>query len=775
PEVLANTMEIADKVEYYSIECEEYRLPHFPLPEGFTDEDQYIKHLTYQGAHKLYPDLNEKIDKRIDYELSVIAKIGLSGYFLIVQDFILKAKEMGVLVGPGRGSATGSIVSYCLGITRLDPIVYNLHFERFLNPERKVLPDIDVDFDDEGREKVVKYVINKYGEDRVAQIITFGTMQARSAIRDVARVLKLPLPEADRIAKLVPDKLETTLEIAIRNNPELKAIHQTGSDLVRKTLLYASKLEGTVRQTGTHACGVVIAPGAVIDYVPVCLSKDSTMMITQYHGNLVQRVGLLKVDFLGLKTLTIIKETIHTIEKRHGIKIDIENLPFDDNKTFELYRNGTTIGTFQFESDGMRKYMRDLKPSNIEDLIAMNALYRPGPMEYINTYIARKHGKEPVVYHLQVLEEILHYTYGIMVYQEQIMLAAQRIAGFSLFKADKLRAVIGKKNVSEVPALRSEFVSGAIEMGYSMEDASKVFDQMQEFAKYGFNRSHSAAYAIIAYHTAYLKANFMPEYMATVLTHNLSDLKKITILIDDCRNQQINVLGPDINESEWNFTVNKNGEIRFGLVAIKGVGEAAVNSIIEERTLNGPYTDIFDLVSRINNRAVNKRCFEAFVKAGVMDCFTELHRAQYFFNNGSDETITLDHLMRYGSVVQKRRNEMQHSLFANSDAIDMPRLTIPQCPMWTKPEQLINEKEVTGFYISGHPLDDYKLECNNLCNATLKEFQSPTPEVLAKDLTFAAIVTSVSTKIAKNGKQYCSFEIEDFDSQFSIMLFSEDY
>lgn len=775
PEVIENTMEIAGKVEHYNIDSKSYLLPHFPMPEGFTSENDFIRHLTYQGAQRLYPGITDTVRARIDYELSVIADIGLSGYFLIVQDFISKAIEMGVLVGPGRGSATGSIVSYCLGITRLDPIFYNLHFERFLNPERIALPDIDVDFDDEGRDKVVQYVVEKYGEKRVAQIITFGTMQARSAIRDVARVLKLPLPEADRLAKLVPDKPGTTLRSAINSIPELKEIYKSEGDLTQKILKYAFTLEGTVRQTGTHACGIVIAPGDLIDYLPVCTSKESKLMVTQYEGDSVQNVGLLKMDFLGLKTLSIIKEALNNIEKRLRVKIDIENLSFDDEKTFELYRNGDTIGTFQFESDGMRRYLRELKPTSIEDLIAMNALYRPGPMEYISNYIARKHGKEPVVYLLPVLEEVLHYTHGIMVYQEQIMLAAQKIAGFTMAKADQLRYVMSKKIVAQVPILREEFCNGAVGKGYSYADASKVFDMMQEFAKYGFNRSHSAAYAIIAYQTAYLKANFTADYMAAVLTHNLSEIKKIAAIIDECRHQNVKVLGPDINESELNFTVNKNGEIRFGLGAVKGVGEAAVNAIIADRSSNGPFTDLFDLVTRINYRTVNRRCMEVFAKAGAFDCFKEIHRAQYFSNNNNDETVLIDHLMRYGADVQKRRNEMQQSLFASADEIEMPRLTIPSCPVWSKLEQLKHEKEVTGFYMSGHPLDDCKLEYINLCNCSLKELQNPAEELLIKDITFAGIVTSVTTKIAKNGKPYCTLEIEDFDSQFSIVLFSEDY
>jgi DNA polymerase-3 subunit alpha len=775
PEALTNTLEIVEKIEDFSIKSDKPLLPHYPLPEGFTDENEYLTHLTNQGAKKLYSDLTPEIDNRITYELNMIRKMGFSGYFLIVQDFIAKAREMGVIVGPGRGSAAGSIVSYCLGITRIDPIRYKLLFERFLNPDRISMPDIDVDFDDEGRDKVLKYVVQKYGESRVAQIVTFGTMAARLAIRDVARVLELPLPEADRIAKLIPDKPGTTLEQAIKSVPELKEMLNSGSELVRKTIQNALTLEGSNRHTGTHACGVIIGPDDLINYVPLSKAKDSDLLVTQYEGSIIENIGLLKMDFLGLKTLSIIKDALENIRKRHNVQIDIENLPLDNDKTFELYRQGDTIGTFQFESEGMRMYMRELKPNHFEDLIAMNALYRPGPMEFINNYIRRKHGLEEVTYPLPVLEEILNYTYGIMVYQEQIMQIAQKVGGFTLAEADHLRKVMGKKTVEDVPALRDSFIKGAVANAYEEEDAKQVFSIMQDFAKYGFNRSHAAAYSLIAYQTAYLKANYPAEYMAAVLTHNLSDIKKITFFIDECRRQQIPVSGPEVNESFEDFTVNDKGEIRFGLAAIKGVGENAVTSIIQERIANGSFKDIFDLAKRVSLRTVNRRSFEALAQAGAFDSFNNAHRAQYFYRESTDDTIFLEKIIRYASNFQARNNAAQQSLFGDDQAVTMPEIELPACEMWSKMDQLKNEKDVTGFYMSGHPLDDYRTEMNNFCNVKLGDLKNSAEYLRNKDLTFAGIVSGVVNKIAKNGKPFCTFTLEDFEDQYNIMLFSEDY
>lgn len=775
PEAIANTMEIVNKVEDYSLKSQTLLLPHYPIPEGFSDENDYLAYLTKERAVNLYTDQTLEVKERIDYELAMIKRMDFSGYFLIVQDFIAKAREMGVIVGPGRGSAAGSIVSYCLGITRIDPIKYKLLFERFLNPDRVNMPDIDVDFDDEGRDKVLKYVVDKYGESKVAQIVTFGTMAARLAIRDVARVLELPLPDADRIAKLIPEKPGTTLAQAVKSVPELKEMLEGDNELIRKTIENAMTLEGSNRHTGTHACGVIIGPDDLINYVPLSTAKDSTLPVTQYEGGIIESTGLLKMDFLGLKTLSIIKDALINIQKRHGLQIDIESLPLDDEKTFELYRRGDTIGTFQFESEGMRMYLRELKPTHFEDLIAMNALYRPGPMDFINSYIKRKHGREEISYPLPVLEEILNYTYGIMVYQEQIMQIAQKVGGFNMLKADHLRKVMGKKQLEEVPALREDFVNGAVTNGYDKEEAGKVFEIMQDFAKYGFNRSHAAAYSLIAYQTAYLKAHYPAEYMAAVLTHNLSDIKKITFFVDECRRQQIQVLGPDINESNEDFTVNEKGEVRFGLAAIKGVGEAAVTSLIEERNQRGAYRDVFDLAKRVNLRTVNRRNFESLAYAGAFDSFKGTHRAQYFYRDSNDDTIFLDKIIRYGANYQARSSAAQQSLFGDEQSVMLPEIELPACNPWTKLEQLKYEKEVTGFYMSGHPLDDYRIEIQEFCTTSLGELNNSQQFLKNRDISFAGIVTSAVTKIAKNGKPFCTFTLEDFEDQYTIMLFSEDY
>ena len=629
PEALENTGEITAKIEDYDI-FRSVILPHFPLPEGFDSEDDYLRHLSFAGAEKLYGEITPGIRERLDFELEVIKNMGFPGYFLIVQDFINKAREMGVTVGPGRGSAAGSAVAYCTGITNIDPIRYNLLFERFLNPERVTMPDIDVDFDDEGRDRVLKYVVEKYGENRVAQIITFGTMAARMAIRDVGRVLKLPLPDTDRLAKLVPEKPGISLRKAFRDVNELADIKSNGPELEKKTLIFAETLEGSARHTGTHACGVIIGSDDLINHVPLSTARDSILPVTQYEGKLVESVGMLKMDFLGLKTLSIIRTALENIRKRHDVEIDIDNLPLDDQKTFELYQRGDTVGTFQFESEGMRSYLKELKPTNIEDLIAMNALYRPGPMEFIPTYIARKHGREKTIYPHPLLEEILKPTFGIMVYQEQIMQTARIMGGFTLGKADLLRRAMGKKKKEIMEQQRALFVEGAGKKGIDKKKAGEIFTIMMEFANYGFNRSHSAAYSMIAYQTAYLKAHYPAEYMAAVLTHNLHDIKKITSFTEESKRRGIPVLGPDINESDLNFTVNARSEIRFGLAAVKNVGESAVKNIISEREANGPFRSIFDFAQRVNLRMVNKRSFEALAMSGAFDGFENTHRAQYF-------------------------------------------------------------------------------------------------------------------------------------------------
>jgi len=774
PEALANTQEIIDKVEDYSIHSPVI-LPVFPLPEGFDSEDEYLRHLTYEGAKKLYPEMEEEIKARLDFELSVIKETGFPGYFLIVQDFINKAREMDVTVGPGRGSAAGSAVAYCTGITSIDPIKYNLLFERFLNPERVSLPDIDVDFDDEGREKVLDYVVNKYGKNRVAQIVTFGTMAAKLAIRDVARVLKLPLPDADRLAKMVPERPGITLKKAYDEVPELDQIKNHGEELERKTLRFAETLEGSARHTGTHACGVIIGRDDLINYVPLATAKDSTLMVTQYEGKLVESVGMLKMDFLGLKTLSIVNDAIKNIHLRHGVKINIDKIPLEDKRTYELYQRGDTIGTFQFESEGMRSYLKELKPTNIEDLIAMNALYRPGPMEFIPLYIRRKHKKEKVIYPHPLIEEILKPTFGIMVYQEQIMQVAQVMGGFSLGKADLLRRAMGKKNMKIMEEQLTLFVDGAAAKGIDKKNAEEVFHTMMEFAKYGFNRSHSAAYSLIAYQTAYLKAHYPAEYMAAVLTHNLNDIKKITFFIDESKRQNIPVLGPDVNESYLNFMVNDKGEIRFGLAGIKNVGENAALSIIGERDKNGKYKTIFDFTKRVNLKSVNKRSMESLAMAGAFDCFEDTHRAQYFFRENSEDTIFLEKIVKHAGDFQTQQNASQVSLFGDMSAIQVKEPQLPQCTPWTKLEQLKNEKDVTGFYMSGHPLEDFKIEIDHFCNVTINDTKSHREQFKNKSVSFAGIVTEVNHRTSKTGNSFATFTIEDFTDFDQFILFSEDY
>lgn len=774
PEAITNTQEIVDKIEDFEITTKQIMLPSFPLPEACESEDEYLRYLTYKGAENLYPELTPEIRERLDFELDVIKNMGFAGYFLIVQDFINQSKKMGVAVGPGRGSAAGSAVAYCTGITAIDPIKYNLLFERFLNPERVSMPDIDIDFDDEGREKVMEYVINKYGRDKVAQIVTFGTMAAKSSIRDVARVLKLPLAEADRLAKLVPERPGTSLSSAYKDVPELNQALSSSDPLVKETLKFAQILEGSNRQTGVHACGVIIGPTNLEDCLPLSTQKDSDLPVTQYEGKYVELVGMLKMDFLGLKTLSIIKEALKNIEKTQGISIDIENVPLDDEKTYALYQRGDTIGTFQFESGGMREYLKELKPNNIEDLIAMNALYRPGPMEFIPTYILRKHGRQKTEYPHPWLEEILKPTYGIMVYQEQIMQAAQIMAGFSLGSADILRRAMGKKKKEEMERQKAYFIDGAVKKAIDKEKASNIFDVMARFAEYGFNRSHSAAYSVLAYRTAYLKANYPAEYMAAVLTNNFSDLKKITQIMDECQRQKIPVLGPDINESRFNFVVNKKGEIRFGLGAVKGVGEGAVEAIIAERETKGSYRNIFDFARRVNLRSVNKRVFESMAKAGAFDCFEGTHRAQYFHSDDNQQTNFIDKVIKHANMVVLRENTSQMNLFDESTEVSIPDPELPENTPWSKLEMLKAEKEVTGMYISGHPLDDFRIEIDATCNVNIGDLSNLTA-LKNRDISFAGIITMANHKTGKTGKPYGSFVVEDYFDSIQLMLFAEDY
>jgi len=775
PEAISNTQEIVEKIEDYEITANEVLLPGFPLPEGFETENDYLRHLSYQGAKTMYEILTDEIRARIDFELEVVSKMGFAGYFLIVQDFINESRKLGVWVGPGRGSAAGSIIAYCTGITTIDPIKYNLLFERFLNPERISMPDIDIDFDDEGRDKVLKYVINKYGRERVAQIVTFGTMAAKSSIRDVARVLKLPLPEADRLAKLVPEKPGTTLTQAYKDIPELSKAVNDPNPLIAETLKYAMILEGSTRQTGVHACGVIIGPKNLVECLPLSTQKDSDLPVTQYEGKNVEQVGMLKMDFLGLKTLSIMKDAVKNVKATTGNEIDVEKIPLDDEATFKLYQRGDTIGTFQFESTGMREYLKELKPTNIEDLIAMNALYRPGPMEFIPLYIDRKHGRKKIEYPHPWLVEILKPTYGIMVYQEQIMQAAQIMAGYSLGSADLLRRAMGKKQKAEMDKQKVHFVEGAVKKGIEKQQAGKIFDTMARFAEYGFNRSHSAAYSVLAYQTGYLKANYPAEFMASVLSNNFSDIKKITQMMEECQRQKIPVLGPDVNESDFKFIVNKNREIRFGLGAVKGIGESAVEAIVSEREKNGTFKSIFDFAKRVNLRSVNKKVFESLAKAGAFDSFEGIHRAQFFHSEDGGQNNFVDKVIRHANLVAQRENSSQISLFDESDEISIPDPEMPVCQPWVKLEAIKHEKDVTGMYIMGHPLDDFQIEMKASCTVTITNLNNSIQQFRNRDVTFAGIMTEVSHRIGKTGNPWASFTVEDYTDSIQLAIFGEDY
>lgn len=772
PEAITNTLEIAEKVEEYELN-REVLLPAFTLPEGFANQDDYLRHLTYEGAKTRYPEMTEAIKERIDFELKVVADMGFAGYFLIVQDFISAARKMGVAVGPGRGSAAGSAVAFCTGITDIDPIKYKLLFERFLNPERVSMPDIDIDFDEDGRDEVMKWVVKKYGKERVAQIITFGTMAAKSSIKDVARVINLSLPEANRLSKLVPDGPKVSLSDAYKDVAELRKEKKEGDPLVAKTLTMAETLEGSVRQTGIHACGVIIGPEDLIEHIPLSTSKDTDLYLTQYDGKHIENVGMLKMDFLGLKTLSIIKEAVDNIKLSRNIEINMDTISYEDPKTFELYQKGETVGTFQFESPGMRGYLKELKPTNIEDLIAMNALYRPGPMDYIPQFIKRKHGREEVAYPHVWLEEILSDTYGIMVYQEQIMQAAQIVGGFSLGSADLLRRAMGKKNMKVMEEQKAVFTDGAEQKGVPKDKAEEIFHMMQEFAKYGFNRSHSAAYSVVAFQTAYLKANYPAEFMAAVLSRNFSDIKKIKIYMDECRRMGLDVLGPEVNESFLRFTVNKNGKIRFGLAAVKGVGEGAVEEMIRERQENGPFKSVFDFVERVNLKSVNKKVMESLALSGAFDNLSEYKRCQYVTEDDKGQSF-IELLTRYGMRMQEEKGAAQQSLFGGPSQVAVNRPEPVVCEEWNTLRQLNEEKELVGIYLSAHPLDDYRLEIDHFCNANLGDLQD-LESLKNKELRVAGIVTSAEHRTTKNNKPFGKLTLEDFTDQLQLMFFSKDY
>lgn len=800
PEAIACTNEIVEKIETYKLQ-RDVLLPNFQIPEEFKNpldeedggkrgENAYLKYLTYEGAKKRYPTLTDEIRERLEFELATIEKTGYPGYFLIVQDFTGAARKMGVSVGPGRGSAAGSAVAYCTGITNVDPIAYDLLFERFLNPDRVSLPDIDIDFDDEGRQKVIDYVINKYGSNQVAQIITYGTMAAKSAIRDTARVLNLPLAEADKLAKLVPDiKLKALFDLTndrakmmekLKNNgedigkaDELIRIYK-GQDELSRTIKQATVLEGSVRNLGIHACGVIITPGDITNYVPVALAKDSDMVCTQFDNSVVESAGLLKMDFLGLKTLTLIKDAVKIVKERHGIDLDPDEFPIDDVKTYELFQRGETVGIFQYESAGMQKYMRELKPTVFADLIAMNALYRPGPLEYIPSFIRRKHGTEPISYDLEDMKEYLEETYGITVYQEQVMLLSQKLAGFTKGEADVLRKAMGKKQKDVLDKMKPKFIEQASAKGHDAKKLEKIWKDWEAFASYAFNKSHSTCYAWIAYQTAYLKAHYPAEYMASVLSNNMNDITQVTFFMEECKRGGIAVLGPDINESNNGFTVNKQGQIRFGLAAIKGAGSAAVDMIIAEREKSGPYKNIFEFCKRVNSRAVNKKTLEALAMAGGFDCFKEHHRRQYLEALDGDVTV-LEKATKYAQKVQQEADSSQVSLFGGGSGMEVPLPSVAPMEPFSQLQQLNIEKEVVGLYISGHPLDQFKVEIESFTNTPLPEFSDI--ETLRKkgEIKAAGAVTSFAHRTTKTGKPFGTLTMEDYHGAHTFFIFGEDY
>ena len=746
-------------------------------------QNSYLRHLTIEGVKNKYGKMSKDLQERVDFELDVIAKTGYPGYFLIVQDFINAAREMNVSVGPGRGSAAGSVVAYALGITSIDPIKYNLLFERFLNPDRVSLPDIDIDFDDEGRNKVIEYVVDKYGSDQVAQIITYGRMAAKSSIRDTGRVLDLSLSEVDRISKLVPNmKLndifsmnESDLKSELRTDEfsrvtELKKLFKA-SDLSAQTLQQASLLEGSLRNTGIHACGVIITPSNISEFVPITRAKDSDFYVTQFDNSVVEDAGLLKMDFLGLKTLTIIKDTVKLIKYKYDIDLDPEKFELDDKKTYELFQRGETVGIFQYESPGMQKYLKDLKPTDFNDLIAMNALYRPGPLEYIPSYISRKNGSEPITYDIPEMEEFLQETYGITVYQEQVMSLSQKISGFSKGEADLLRKAMGKKIFSLIEKLKPKFMKGGQENGYTIEVLEKVWKDWEAFASYAFNKSHSTCYALIGYQTAFLKANYPSEYMAAVLSNNMNDIKQVSFFMEECKRMGITVLGPDINESYYKFNVNDDKAIRFGMGAVKGVGKGAVETIVENRK-DDKYDDIFDFAKRIDLRLANKKTFENLVLAGGLDSF-KLNRSQYF-NLDNEGLSYIEKAIKFGSKYQESVNSSQINLFGE-DSDDMSiNPVIPECDEWINLEKLKKEREVVGIYISAHPLDDFIRELNNFTSTGLTTLNDLN-KLVNKDFYVGGIINEVEHLVSKTGNGFAVFSFEDFNDQYKFRIFGEEY
>lgn len=791
PQAIDNTNLVIDKIETLDLK-RDILLPNYEIPPGFLTQDDYLHHLTFTGAKARYKDITPEVEERLNFELHTIRTMGFAGYFLIVSDFIRAGRELGVFIGPGRGSAAGSAVAYCIGITNIDPIKYDLLFERFLNPDRKSMPDIDTDFDDAGRQKVIDYVVKKYGRNQVAQIVTYGTMAAKMSIKDVARVLDLPLQEANALVKLVPDKpgieLGRLLNAPIDGDKSLKEKEglqsedienvkklrelYNGTDINARVLKEAEILEGSVRGTGVHAAGIIIAPSDLSDLIPVAVAKDSDLLVTQFQGKVIEDAGVIKMDFLGLKNLTILKDAMLLIKQNHNVDIVLEDIPLDDIKTYELYQRGETNGTFQFESAGMQKHLKDLKPDKFDDLIAMNALYRPGPIQYIPNFIARKHGREAISYDLEEMKEYLEPTYGITVYQEQVMLLSQKIANFTKGDADTLRKAMGKKDRYTLDKMKGKFMDGATSKGFKAETLEKIWTDWEAFAQYAFNKSHSTCYAYVAYHTAYLKAHYPAEYMAAVLTTNLGNIEKVSFFMEECRRMGVPVLGPDVNESYATFSVNKTGQIRFGLNAIKGVGEAAVEAIIQERA-NGPYESIFDLTKRVNLRAVNKKTLEALALAGGFDCFQNITRAQYFAS-GSDEIPTIEKAIRYGNSVQANAASNVMSLFGAVSGVVLPEPPIPSAEPWNLMQQLNSEKEMVGMYLSGHPLDPYKIEIDKLTTNKISDLSDLSP-FKGKEVKIAGVVTSADHRVTKTGKNYGSFTIEDFSGNHQLVLFQDTY
>lgn len=791
PEAIDNTNLVLDKIKPLKLE-RDILLPHFKVPQAFhDDQDVYLEHLTWEGAKERYKEITPEVEERLKFELHTIRTMGFAGYFLIVSDFIKAGRDLGVFIGPGRGSAAGSAVAYCIGITNIDPIKYNLLFERFLNPDRKSMPDIDTDFDDVGRQKVIDYVVQKYGKNQVAHIVTYGTMAAKSSIKDVARVMDLPLQDSNALAKLVPEKpgisLKRVLHAELKGDGSLEAkeglatedlelvakireIYNQEGTLQAEVLRAAETLEGSVRNTGIHAAGIIIAPKDLSELIPVCTTKDVDLLITQYEGNIIENAGVIKMDFLGLKTLTILKDALTLIKRNYNVEIDLDSLPLDDQKTYELYQRGDTNGTFQFESPGMQKHLINLKPDKFDDLIAMNALYRPGPIEYIPSYIKRKHGQEAVTFDVEDMSEYLADTYGITVYQEQVMLLSQKLAGFSKGDADVLRKAMGKKQKSVLDKMKGQFIAGATAKGYPEDKLQKIWTDWEAFAQYAFNKSHSTCYALVAYQTAYLKAHYPAEYMAAVL-NNQGNIEKIKFYMEECQRMGLLVLGPDVNESLKGFAVAKENVVRFGLNAIKGVGEAAVEDIITEREANGHFTTVFDFVKRVSQRTVNKKSMESLALAGALDCFSQMHRAQYFYAPPNDPVTGLERLMRFGNQIQASSSMAANSLFGAATMPEVKPPQIPDCDKWGLPELLDREKEVVGIYLSAHPLDGYKFEMTNFGFASIADID----KLKGRSIKLAGYLTDVVHATTKKGSKFGKMILNDYSGNMEIVLWEKNY